>query len=157
MSDEFVDDFDDDYEYDVDEDDEEPTVSCPYCRRQIHEDAQRCPYCEQYISAEDAPASTPEEAKEVKKAGLSEYFLFTIGGREDIEDNQPKRLVSMEIADVPLEVIYKLSDRTNQPVHQVLPVQEPENFGRGGRGEPVDRHPGRREALQGSPARNSGA
>ena len=39
-----------------DEDDDEPTVPCPYCRREIHEDAQRCPYCEQYISAEDAPA-----------------------------------------------------------------------------------------------------
>lgn len=47
------DDFDDDY--DVEDDDQEPTVACPYCRREIHEDAQRCPYCEQYISAEDAP------------------------------------------------------------------------------------------------------
>jgi hypothetical protein len=37
------------------EDDEEATVPCPYCRRQIHEDSQRCPYCEKYISAEDAP------------------------------------------------------------------------------------------------------
>jgi hypothetical protein len=63
--------------------------------------------------AEEAPADTPEEPKEVKKAGLSEYFLFTIAGREDIQDKQPKRLVSMKIADVPLEVIYKLSDRTN--------------------------------------------
>ena len=36
-------------------DDEEPTVPCPYCRREIHEDAEQCPYCEQYISREDAP------------------------------------------------------------------------------------------------------
>jgi hypothetical protein len=50
------DDFEDDADdYDVEDDDEEPTVACPYCRREIHEDAQRCPYCEQYISAEDAP------------------------------------------------------------------------------------------------------
>ena len=48
---------DDDYEYDVDDQDDEATVACPYCRREIHEDAQRCPYCEQYISAEDAPAA----------------------------------------------------------------------------------------------------
>lgn len=46
---------DDDSEFDSDEDDEEPTIPCPYCRRQIHEDAQRCPYCENYISAEDTP------------------------------------------------------------------------------------------------------
>lgn len=36
--------------------DDEPTVPCPYCRREIHEDSSRCPYCEQYISREDAPA-----------------------------------------------------------------------------------------------------
>ena len=46
---------DDDFDEDVEDDDEEPTVACPYCRREIHEDAQRCPYCEQYISAEDSP------------------------------------------------------------------------------------------------------
>lgn len=33
--------------------DEEPTVPCPYCRREILEDSPRCPYCERYISAED--------------------------------------------------------------------------------------------------------
>ena len=47
------DDFDDD---DPDEEDDEPTVRCPYCNRQIHEDAQRCPFCEKYISEEDAPS-----------------------------------------------------------------------------------------------------
>lgn len=50
------DDWDDDYEDDLDdEEDDEPTVPCPYCGREIHEDAQRCPWCEKYISAEDAP------------------------------------------------------------------------------------------------------
>jgi hypothetical protein len=38
------------------DDDEEPTVPCPYCKRQIHEDSPRCPYCEHYISEEDAPS-----------------------------------------------------------------------------------------------------
>jgi len=52
-----------------------------------------------------------EHRKDVVKEGLSEYFLFTIEGREDIEDKQPKRLVSMKVADVPLEVVYKLTDR----------------------------------------------
>ncbi len=40
-----------------DEDHDEPTVPCPYCKRQILEDSPRCPYCEQYISEEDAPSS----------------------------------------------------------------------------------------------------
>ena len=54
------------------------------------------------------PASRP---KAVVKEGLSEYFLFTIEGREDISDKEPKRLVSMKVGEVPLECFYKLSDR----------------------------------------------
>ena len=50
--------------------------------------------------------------KQVIKQGLSEYFLFTIEGREDIKDKEPKRLVALKVAEVPLESIYKLSDRT---------------------------------------------
>jgi len=53
----------------------------------------------------------PEKPPEVVKQGLSEYFLFTIEGREDIQDKEPKRLVSLKVADVPLECIYKLTDR----------------------------------------------
>ena len=49
-------DFEDDFDEDYPDDDDEPTVPCPYCKREIHEDSQRCPYCEHYISAEDAPA-----------------------------------------------------------------------------------------------------
>ena len=53
-----------------------------------------------------------EMPKDVIKQGLSEYFLFTIEGREDIKDKEPKRLVALNVAEVPLESIYKLSDRT---------------------------------------------
>ncbi len=53
----------------------------------------------------------PEAAKEVVKQGLSEYFLFTIEGREDIKDKEPKRLVALNVAETPLECLYKLSDR----------------------------------------------
>jgi hypothetical protein len=56
-------------------------------------------------------SSKPEKAKQVVKKGLSEYFLFTIEGREDIKNNEPKRLVAMKVADIPLEVMYKLADR----------------------------------------------
>ena len=55
--------WDDEYESDDDpdhgdwteEEDDEPTVPCPYCGREIHEEAPRCPYCENYLSAEDSP------------------------------------------------------------------------------------------------------
>ena len=49
--------------------------------------------------------------KQVVKQGLSEYFLFTIEGREDISDKEPKRLVALKVAEVPLECFYKLTDR----------------------------------------------
>jgi len=53
----------------------------------------------------------PAKPKAVIKQGLSEYFLFTIEGREDIKDKEPKRLVSMKVGEVPLECFYKLTDR----------------------------------------------
>jgi hypothetical protein len=60
----------------------------------------------------DMPArDSLEKAKQVVKQGLSEYFLFTIEGREDIKDKEPLRLVALKVADVPLECVYKLSDR----------------------------------------------
>jgi hypothetical protein len=55
-----------------------------------------------------------EKSKQIVKQGLSEYFLFTIEGREDIQDKEPKRLVAMKVAEVPLESIYKLSDRAGE-------------------------------------------
>ncbi len=54
------DDWDEDFadeDYEGEDDEEEPTVLCPYCRREIHEDADRCPHCERYISQEDAPVT----------------------------------------------------------------------------------------------------
>ena len=52
-----------------------------------------------------------EKAPEIVKQGLSEYFLFTIDGREDIKDKEPKRLVALKAGEVPLECLYKLTDR----------------------------------------------
>lgn len=43
---------DDDY---GDDPDDEPTIPCPYCGEEIHEDSPRCPHCEHYVSREDAP------------------------------------------------------------------------------------------------------
>lgn len=55
LRDEIDDDWDEDFDADADygDDDEEPTLPCPYCRAEIHEDAQRCSHCGEYISEED--------------------------------------------------------------------------------------------------------
>ena len=38
-------------------DDSEPTIACPYCKRQIHEDSPRCPHCEQVLPESSLPNS----------------------------------------------------------------------------------------------------
>jgi hypothetical protein len=35
--------------------DEPATFPCPYCKRELTEDAERCHYCGAYLSQEDAP------------------------------------------------------------------------------------------------------
>ena len=40
------------------DDDGPPLVPCPYCKREIAEEAEQCPHCENYISKEDAPGES---------------------------------------------------------------------------------------------------
>jgi len=48
--------------------------------------------------------------KEIKKEGLSEYFLYTIEGTETIPDKWGKRLLSFEAEDIEVESLYKYDD-----------------------------------------------
>ncbi|MCA9400006.1 MAG: DUF4139 domain-containing protein [Candidatus Omnitrophica bacterium] len=48
--------------------------------------------------------------KEILKEGLSEYFLYTIEGRETIPNGWSKRLPSFEAASVPVENLYKYNE-----------------------------------------------
>jgi len=45
--------------------------------------------------------------KEIKKEGLSEYFLYTIEGTETIPTGWSKRLISFDVDDVPVVNLYK--------------------------------------------------
>ena len=45
--------------------------------------------------------------KEIKKEGLSEYFLYTIEGTETIPTGWSKRLISFDVDDVPVINLYK--------------------------------------------------
>jgi hypothetical protein len=49
----------------------------------------------------------PKEMKEIKKEGLSEYFLYTIEGTETIETGWSKRLISFDVDEVPVVNLYK--------------------------------------------------
>jgi len=60
-----------------------------------------------------APAMTaPEKPKDIVKEGLSEYFLFTVEGKEKIPNGWQKRLKAFSARDVDVKVIYRASDRT---------------------------------------------
>lgn len=48
--------------------------------------------------------------KEIVKEGLSEYFLYTIEGRETIADGWSKRLRSFDAHDVPVMNLYKFEE-----------------------------------------------
>jgi len=47
------------------------------------------------------------EPKEIKKEGLSEYFLYTIEGTETIPTGWSKRLLSFDVDEVPVVNLYK--------------------------------------------------
>jgi hypothetical protein len=55
--------------------------------------------------------ATAEKPSGVVKQGLSEYFLFAIEGEQEIVDQRPVRLVALEVQEIPLESLYKLTDR----------------------------------------------
>jgi len=48
-----------------------------------------------------------EEAKHVVKEGLSEYFLYTIGGTETVPHRWAKRMPSLNVTDIPVKAIYR--------------------------------------------------
>jgi len=48
--------------------------------------------------------------KEIRKEGLSEYFLYTIDGTETIPDKWGKRLLSFEAKDIPVKSLYKYDE-----------------------------------------------
>ncbi len=49
----------------------------------------------------------PVRPKEIKKEGLSEYFLYTIEGTETIPTGWSKRMISFDIDEVPVVNLYK--------------------------------------------------
>jgi hypothetical protein len=57
-----------------------------------------------------AKGRAPRRPKEIKKEGLSEYFLYTIEGTETIPTGWSKRLMSFDVDDVPVVNLYKYEE-----------------------------------------------
>jgi hypothetical protein len=56
-------------------------------------------------------AGRESRRKEIRKEGLSEYFLYTIEGTETIPDKWGKRLLSFDVADIEVENLYKYDEQ----------------------------------------------
>jgi len=53
--------------------------------------------------------------KEIRKEGLSEYFLYTIEGTEDIANGWGKRLISFTAPEVPVKNLYRYEEERYGP------------------------------------------
>ncbi len=56
-------------------------------------------------------AGVPLKPKEIRKEGLSEYFLYTIEGTETIPNGWSKRLISFNVKDIPVVNLYKYEEK----------------------------------------------
>ncbi|MCG3185285.1 MAG: hypothetical protein ICCCNLDF_03489 [Planctomycetes bacterium] len=54
------------------------------------------------------PGTGMAKPKEIQKAGLSEYYIYTVEGQETIPNRWSKRLRSFVVQDVPLKTVYRL-------------------------------------------------
>jgi hypothetical protein len=72
--------------------------------RRLGEKARIEIFMEERLALTDADMDAP---KEIKKEGLSEYFLYTIEGTETIPTGWSKRLISFDVDEVPVVNLYK--------------------------------------------------
>jgi len=53
------------------------------------------------------PTARPAAPPRIVKEGLSEYFIFTVEGRQTVKNGWSQRMVSFRARDVPFEVLYR--------------------------------------------------
>ncbi len=63
------------------------------------------------VTAEMMAAGIPTAPKEIKKEGISEYFLYTIEGKETIPTGWSKRLLSFDVDEVAVVNLYKYEEQ----------------------------------------------
>jgi hypothetical protein len=56
-----------------------------------------------------------QQVREIRKEGLSEYFLYTIDGTETIANQWSKRLPSFDVSDIPVVNLYKYEEEMHGP------------------------------------------
>lgn len=101
---------------DLDEDKRE------HVRNRFRKKMKRAEMAEDEVAAGMVAPAAPAKAsrpKEIVKEGLSEYFLFTVEGKEKIPNGWQKRLKAFSAKDIEVKVIYRASDNaTGGAVHK---------------------------------------
>jgi hypothetical protein len=82
-----------------------PPPAAPMMSRRMAKGEMREEAMDQVASA--MPYDAP---KEIVKEGLSEYFLYTIEGTETIPSNWSKRLIALDIAEIPVRSLYRYDE-----------------------------------------------
>ncbi len=63
--------------------------------------------CKDQMAAPCGAMAGETEAPKIVKEGLSEYFIFTVGGRQNVKEGWSQRMISFRAEDVPFEVLYR--------------------------------------------------
>ncbi len=69
------------------------------------------PYMAKAEGMRAAKSAVMRAPKAIKKEGLSEYFLYTIEGTEDIENGWGKRMISFDAGKVPVKNLYRYEEQ----------------------------------------------
>ena len=86
-----------------------PGVVYPYPMTQAKDELKLKAYRELDI-AEESIGALSGTAKQIVKEGLSEYFLYTIEGTEDIANGWGKRLPSFDVTNIPVQNLYRYEE-----------------------------------------------
>lgn len=88
-----------------------PLPVVPESPRQYRKAARPMAKSEMLEEAMDSvAAAAPMAPKEIIKEGLSEYFLYTIEGTESIPTGWSKRLISLDVQDIPIRSLYRYDE-----------------------------------------------
>jgi len=85
-------------------------------------------YRELSNAADMAGAESVVAQKAIIKEGLSEYFLYTIEGTEDIRNGWGKRLPSFSISGIPVKNLYRYEEeRYGKAAHRIITFKNDED------------------------------
>ena len=82
----------------------------PQIEEEVRQKFRRKMFDAEKAAAEPAAAPPMERARKIVKEGLSEYFLYSIEGRETVPNRWAKRMPSLNVTEIPVKAIYRYAE-----------------------------------------------